>query len=102
MAALGIFEVIFYEGDGEPDTIYVITAHTHLEAVKMAENDQGHRGNANTVSLIGDSRIRSDQPQIIRGPFREVGYTRGDTWLYDSQRKEWLTHEDYYKPRAQN
>jgi len=111
MASLNIFEVIFWEGDGEPDTIYVITAHSHLEAVDLAERDRRHqlrggvaglRANADAVCLIGESRITSNEPQIIRGPFRETGYTRGETWLFDDQLKEWLTHEDYFKPRARS
>ena len=110
MAPLNIYEVIFWEGAGEPDTIYVVTAGSHLEAVHLAERDRedqlrrrvpGLRSNADAVSLIGESRIFSTDPQIIRGPFLEIGYTRGATWLFDEQIKQWLTHEDYYKPRAQ-
>jgi hypothetical protein len=111
MASLNIYEVIFWEGDGEPDTIYVTTARSHLEAVEMAERDREHqlrrgvaglRPNADAVCLIGESRIASSDPQIIRGPFRETGYTRGATWLFDEQTREWLTHDDYYKPRARS
>jgi len=111
MSVLNIYEVVFWEGDGEPDTIYVITADSHLAAVEMAEtNRQGclSRGepglheHADAVCLIGESRIPTDEPQILRGPFRETGYTRGEIWLFDDQTKEWLTHEDYYKPRAKS
>jgi hypothetical protein len=111
MAALNIYEVIFYEGDGESDTIYVATARSHIEAVELAERDRGgqlSRGEAgrsaraDAVCLIGESRITSTEPQIIRGPFRERGYTRGETWLFEEQTKEWLTQEDYYKPRARS
>jgi hypothetical protein len=111
MPALNIYEVIFWEGDGELDTIYVITAHTHLEAVEMAERNRqgclrrgepGLHANASAVCLIGESRIRTDDPQIIRGPFHERGYTRGDIWLFDDQKREWLTHEDYYKPTVRS
>jgi hypothetical protein len=111
MAPLNIYEVIFWEGDGEPDTIYVATAHSHLEAIELAERDRGaqlSRGEAglharaDAVCLIGESRITSPEPRIIRGPFRETGYTRGETWLFDEHTKEWLTHEDYYKPRVRS
>ena len=99
MAALNIYEVVFWEGDGEPDTIYVITARTHLEAVGMAERDrQGRlsRGepslhpDASAVCLIGESRIATNEPQILRGPFRETGYTRGEVWLFDVQTRKWV------------
>ena len=111
MAALNIYEVIFWEADGEPDTIYVATANSHLEAVELAERDRGARLNrgevclrskADAVCLIGESRIRFPEAQIIRGPFRETGITRGETWLFDEQAREWLTHEDYYKPRSRS
>jgi hypothetical protein len=107
MAALNIYEVIFWEGDGEPDTIYLVTAYSHLEAVDLAERapqfgrePAGLHTKADAVCLIGESRIMSVEPQIIRGPFRETGYTRGETWLYDSEYKKWFTHDDYYKPRS--
>jgi hypothetical protein len=106
MSALNIYEVIFWEGDGEPDTIYIVTAHSHLEAVDLAERalqfgrEGGFPGKPGAVCLIGESRIRSVEPQIIRGPFREMGVTRGETWLYDSKHKKWFTHDDYYKPRS--
>ncbi len=111
MSALNIYEVVFWEGDGKPDTIYLITADSHLAAVEMAErNRQGClnggepclRANADAVCLIGESRIQTDEPQILRGPFRETGYTRGEIWLFDERTKEWLTHEDYYKPRTKS
>jgi len=111
MSALNIYEVIFWEGAGELDTIYVTTAYSHLEAVELTERDRecqlrrgvaGLHANANTVCLIGKSRIASTDAQIIRGPFREIGYTRGEIWLFDEQIKEWLTHEDYYKPKARS
>jgi hypothetical protein len=107
MAQLNIYEVIFWEGDGEPDTIYIVTAHSHLEAVDLAQRapqfgrgKSGFNAKAGAVCLIGESRIASVEPQIIRGPFREMGVTRGETWLYDSEHKKWFTHEDYYKPRS--
>ncbi len=79
---LNIYDVIFWEGDGEPDTIYVVTAHTPLGAVEMAERDRGsvlsrgesgRSGQADSVSLIGESRLPYQEPQILRGPFREMG-----------------------------
>lgn len=107
MAALNIYEVIFWEGDGEPDTIYIVTAYSHLEAASLAERapqfgreQAGLRAKADAVCLVGESRITSAEPQIIRGPFREMGVTRGETWLYDSECKKWFTHNDYYKPRS--
>ncbi len=104
MVALNIYEVIFWEGDGEPDTIFIVTASSQIEAVELVESRMRggrlHGPTADAVCLIGESRIRSVEPQIIRGPFREIGYTRGETWLYDSIDKKWFTHEDYYKPRG--
>ena len=107
MAPLNIYEVIFWEGDGEPDTIYVVTAYSHLDAADLAERAPqygrgkvGHHTKADAVCLIGESRITSVEPQIIRGPFREMGVTRGETWLYDEVYKKWFTHDDYYKPRS--
>jgi len=107
MSALNIYEVIFWEGDGELDTIYIVTAHSHLEAVDLAERapqfgrgEAGLHTQADAVCFIGESRITSVEPQIIRGPFREMGVTRGETWLHDSLHKKWFTHEDYYKPRS--
>ena len=104
MAALNIYEVIFFEGNYDPDTIYIVVAHSHLEAVELAERNRrikldygeaGLRANADLVCLIGESRIRfrSTEPQIIRGPFREPGYTRGDSWLFNQNTKEWVVHE---------
>ena len=86
MAQLNIYEVIFWEGDGEPDTIYIVTAHSHLEAVDLAQRapqfgrgESGFNAKAGAVCLIGESRITSVEPQIIRGPFREMGvYTWRD------------------------
>ncbi len=108
---LNIYDVIFWEGDGEPDTIYVITAHTHHEAVEMAERDRGsvlsrgepgRSGRADSVSLIGESRLPYPEPQILRGPFREMGVSRGETWLYDEQTRKWLSHDEYYKPKTES
>ena len=71
MASLNIFEVIFWEGDGEPDTVYVTTARSHLEAVGLAERDReeqlrrgvaGLRANADAVCLIGESRDYLERP----------------------------------------
>jgi hypothetical protein len=107
---LKIYEVIFWEGDSEPDTIYVITANTHLQAAEMAERDRqdqlrrgkpGLHPDANAVCLIGESRITSPDPQIIRGPFLETGITRGETWLFDERVRKWFTHDEYYLPRSE-
>ena len=63
---LNIYEVIFWEGDGELDTIYVVTACGHMEAVEIAERDRrarlekgliGLSGQADAVCLIGESRL---------------------------------------------
>lgn len=107
---LHIYDVIFWEGDGEPDTIYIVTAQTHLDAVEMAEDDRrtlffsgrklGLSCQASTVSLVGESRLTLQEPQILRGPFREIGYTRGQTWLYDEQTRKWLPEDEYFKPKA--
>jgi len=107
MSELNIYEVMVWEGGGEPDTIYIVTAYSHVEAVDLAERgpqsgrrEIGFHVKAGAVCLIGGSRITSVEPQIIRGPFRETGITRGETWLYDSDYKKWFTYEEYYKPRS--
>jgi hypothetical protein len=108
--SLNIYDVIFYEKDGEPDTIYVVLANTHLEAVGLAEVDRGWklgRGEprgarqADTVCLVGQSLTGARDPQIIHGPFLETGYSRGETWLFDDLTKTWLTHDDYHKPKSE-
>jgi hypothetical protein len=109
--ALNIYDVIFWEADGEPDTIYTVTAQTHLEAVELAENDRrgrlklgspGINRYAGAVSLLGQFAVSNTESQILHGPFLETGYTRGETLLYDPVYKKWFTSEDYYKPRAQS
>ncbi len=109
--ALNIYDVIFWEGDGEPDTIYTVTAQTHLEAVEVAENDRrgrlsrgspGIHPYADAVSLLGQFAAPGADPQILHGPFLEIGHTRGETLLYDPMYKKWFTDEDYYKPRSQS
>ena len=51
MSALNIYEVIFWEGDGEPDTIYVAIACSHLEAVQLAERDREDQLRRGTAGL---------------------------------------------------
>ena len=105
---LNIYDVIFWEASGELDTIYTVAAETYLQAVELAENDRcgqlsrgaaGTGSHASAVSLLGPLAIPGAPPQILHGPFREKGYTRGETWLYDPVYKKWFTQEDYDKPR---
>ncbi|HEY1172060.1 MAG TPA: HEAT repeat domain-containing protein [Verrucomicrobiae bacterium] len=106
---LGIYDVIFWEGDGQPDSIYTVVAPTYLEAVKLAEHHRSEHTlpgsdvslQANTVSLLGPSAL-GDVPKILHGPIRETGYTHGDTWLFNTETSKWLRQEDNRKPQQQH
>ncbi len=105
---LNLYDVIFWEADGQPDTIYTVTAATHLAAVELAEQDRSNRSSseptlshqADAVSLLGHSLLDCE-PQILHGPFRETGYTRGKTWLFDRRTKQWLPKDDHDKTHAE-
>jgi hypothetical protein len=102
--SLQIYDVIFWEADGEPDTIYTITAETPAQAVEMAERDRydrlrrdtpGPRQHADAISLLGQSSLPCCEPQILHGPLMETGYTRGKTWLYEESSRIWALQEEH-------
>jgi len=105
---LSIYDVIFWEGDGQPDTIYTVTAATYLEAAKLAEHHRSDHAlpgsdislQANAVSLLGPSAF-GNVPKILHGPILETGYTHGDTWLFDRQTSKWLRDAAYNQHRKQ-
>jgi hypothetical protein len=85
---MNIYEIISWgaqEKEGDPDTIYLVRATDHLEAVEevVTNASRSHHGGKrpfpHVIYHIGiDSTIpKHTEPRILRGPYFECAYNHG-------------------------
>jgi hypothetical protein len=84
-----LYEVIFWGGQGERDSIYLVRAPDHLAAVEALSGNtspRNHRGIKfpvpHAIHELGvETTLNAEEaPKMLRGPYVESAYNHG--WRY--------------------